>query len=280
MSDRFLLRFWGVRGTIPVADRNFMKYGGNTSCIEVTCGDHSFILDAGTGIHMLGLQLAARHIDILFSHTHIDHICGLPYFGPLYDKSRRIDMWAGHLHPDYDLLQVIKHVMAPPIFPITPQQFNAEIHYHDFTAGEDLRTSRWLDAGITIKTLALNHPDRATGYRIEYRGKSLCYITDIEHTVGMLNTELAEFVRGASCMIYDSTYCDEEFSRYVGWGHSTWQQAVRIANYAQIGTLVTFHHDPDANDEKLDKRDAQLQQLRPGSVTAREGMVIDLTNNI
>jgi phosphoribosyl 1,2-cyclic phosphodiesterase len=276
MEDIFNVRFWGVRGTIPVADKHFMQYGGNTSCIEVNCGDQTFILDAGTGIHTLGQHLAAKQVDILFSHSHIDHICGLPFFGPMYDKTRRIDLWAGHLKPEYDLLQVIKHIMAPPIFPITPMQFHADIHYHDFTAGDDLRAARWLDAGVTIKTLALNHPDRATGYRIDYKGKSLCYITDIEHTPGMLSTDVAEFVRGATCFIYDSTYCDEEFTKYIGWGHSTWQQAVRIADYAHVQTLVTFHHDPDANDTALDKRHQQLIAARPGSLTAREQMEINL----
>jgi len=272
----FNVRFWGVRGTIPTPDAAFMRYGGNTSCVEVRCGAQTFILDAGTGIHNLGKTLTAQQIDILFSHTHIDHICGLPFFEPAYDANRRIDLWAGHLRPEYDLPQVVHHLMSPPVFPITPQAFRAEIHYHDFTAGEEPRTSRWLDAGIAVKTLPLHHPDRATGYRIEYAGHALCYITDIEHIPGALDPALVAFARNASCLIYDGTYDDDHFDRYRGWGHSTWQEAARIADAASVNTLVVFHHDPLAPDEMLDKRAAALEQIRPGSHMARESLELSL----
>jgi phosphoribosyl 1,2-cyclic phosphodiesterase len=277
-SSDFSVTFWGVRGTIPATGKDFIQYGGNTSCLEVRIGKQLFILDAGSGIRALGDQIKGTdtQIDILFSHSHIDHIAGLPFFAPAYDADTRIDLWAGHLRPQYDLLQVVRMIMAPPIFPITPQQFEAEMRYHDFHAGMDIRTSRWLDNGITIRTLPLPHPDQATGYRIEYGGKSLCYITDIEHTPGEVNQVLAAFVQGCSCLIYDGTYCDEEFERYVGWGHSTWQEAVRVADAAQVEQLIVFHHDPQATDAILDTRQKQLTQKRANALMAKEAMHIDL----
>ncbi len=272
----FNIRFWGVRGTIAVPSPDFMRYGGNTSCIEINCGHQTFILDAGTGIHTLGRTLKAGHVDLLLSHTHIDHICGLPFFSPMYDSNKSIHIWAGHLIPEHNLKQVFGYIMATPIFPITPEEFKADIHYHDFHAGEELATTRWKDAGIIVKTLPLNHPDRATGYRIEYAGKSLCYITDIEHTRGKPNQALIEFVRGATCLIYDSTYADENYEAHIGWGHSTWQEAVRIADAAQVELLVPFHHDPEADDHELDLRAQALEKARPGSRMAREHMELAL----
>lgn len=273
-SSDFYIRFWGVRGTMPMADAQFLRYGGNTSCVEVVCGGQTLILDAGTGIQKLGAQLQGKHVDLLLSHTHIDHVCGLPFFSPAYKEGQRIDIWAGHLVPEYDLRQVFGHLMSSPLFPITPDQFKADIHYHDFSAGDDIQPSRLLDAGIRIRTLALNHPDRATGYRIEYKGRSLCYITDIEHTPGMFNKALAEFVANASCLIYDATYDDTDFSRYQGWGHSTWQQAARLAQHAHVKTLVAFHHDPEADDTALDKRQQAISQMHADAHIASEQKVI------
>lgn len=275
MSD-FKLRFWGVRGTMPVADKDFLRYGGNTSCVEVRCGNRLLVLDAGTGAQALGRAIGKTHFDLLFSHTHLDHICGLPFFAPAYDPDMRIDLWAGHLKPEYELVRIVSHLMASPIFPISPLQFNADMHYHDFNAGSELKNSRWQDAGIIIHTLPLGHPDRATGYRISHGGKSLCYITDVEHVPGQINMDIVDFVKGTDCLIYDSTYADEEFERYKGWGHSTWQEAARIADKAGVKRLLAFHHDPEADDDTLHARNAALKQMNPQYCLAQEQLEIVL----
>jgi phosphoribosyl 1,2-cyclic phosphodiesterase len=275
-TKNFTATFWGVRGTFPITGASVMQYGGNTSCVELNCNDVSIILDAGTGIRALGEKIKSQHIDILLSHSHIDHISGLPFFKPAYDSSRQIDVWAGHLKPEHSLPQVISHIMSPPIFPITDVAFKAKMHYHDFTAGGELKNERWEKAGIHIKTLALNHPDRATGYRIEHAGHSLCYITDIEHVPGQINKELVSFVKNTDYLIYDATYSDENFQQHKGWGHSTWQEAVRIADAAGVKTLVLFHHDPEATDEILDKRTVQIEKTRKGTLLAKEGVTLTI----
>ncbi len=280
-NPRFSLHVWGGRGTIPVSGRSHARYGGNTSCVEVRCGSSRIVLDAGSGLKHLGDRLMQQDqsnypIDILLSHTHIDHVLGLPFFTPCYLKGGQIRIWSGHLLPDYHLRAVISQLMSPPLFPLTVDQFAADVDFIDFMAGDPIATEGWNAAGIEITTIELSHPDRATGYRITFGGKSMCYITDYEHVPGEIDPKLAEFVRGTDCLIYDSTFTDATYERHRGWGHSTWQQAVRLANEANVGTLMIFHHDPEANDAELDIRASALEQMRPGSVMAQDGLEIDL----
>ena len=266
------VRFWGVRGSVPTPDSRFAHYGGHTSCVEIRCGQRTLILDAGTGLIELGNQLAASECDILLSHTHLDHIHGLLFFKPAYDASKRVRLWAGHLLPDYSLKNTISQLMQPPIFPLTTQHFGERTEFIDFHAGELLQHNDFSDHGIVVKTLPLSHPDRATGYRVEYQGHAVCYITDIEHTPGTMDAALLSFIAGADCLIYDSTYTDEELPHYKGWGHSTWQQGMRLAQMAGVKQFVAFHHDPAANDAMLDQRAQEMQQSWAEAIVAKEGM--------
>ena len=276
----FSVHFWGGRGTLPVCGHSKLRYGGNTSCVEVRCGEVRLILDAGTGLKALGDTITSPDIDILLSHTHIDHISGFPFFMPLYKRDRHIRLWAGPLKPEHSLHDTLHRLMSPPLFPISIDQLPSTLEYRDFTAGDELHSDAWAKAGVRIFTLQLSHPDRATGYRIEYRNKSVCYITDYEHVAGQIDPQLAQFVHSADCLIYDSTYSDENFERYKGWGHSTWQQGVRLANHANVKTLVAFHHDPEADDAALDARAAQLSALRPDSVMVQDGMKVEMIGNV
>lgn len=281
MRDRlFAIRFLGVRGTMPTASAQHLAYGGNTSCVEVRCGEHVLLLDAGTGIMALQGMAEDLRADILLSHTHIDHIMGLPFLLPACRKGAAIDIWAGHLRPEHGVKEAISQVMSHPVYPLTLDDMSARIGYHDFCAGEDLRKEAWDKAGLQIRSLPLAHPDRATGYRIEYKGKSLCYITDYEHQQGAIDVALMEFVRGADVLVYDCTYADENFAAHVGWGHSTWQQGKRLADAAGVGRLVAFHHDPASDDSVLAAREEALSGMRAGSVFAREMMVIDMLHDV
>lgn len=277
MTERaFTVRFRGVRGTIPTSGPATARYGGNTSCVEVRCGNRLIILDAGSGIRQLGEQLQDREMDILLSHTHIDHILGLPFFVPAYDSACTLRLWAGHLLPESTLKKALGQYMCPPLLPVTPEHFKAEVAFHDFQAGENLSGGIWMESGIRVLTLPLAHPDQATGYRIEYAGAALCYITDYEHSSEVPDAALAEFVRGADALIYDSTYSDEEFARYKGWGHSTWQQGVRLANAAGVKRLCVYHHDPSSDDAKLDAVAAKLAGTFGGGLMAKENVEISL----
>lgn len=268
------LTFWGVRGTVPTPGTHNLRYGGNTSCVELRCGGKAFIFDAGTGLYPCGEQLESNDIDILLSHTHIDHIMGFPFFSGAYNPDCTLRIWAGHLLPELKLRDVLSRLMSPPIFPLTLDDLKAKIEYIDFMAGETLAHESFKKAGAVVKTLPLMHPDRATAYRVEYAGHAVCYVTDVEHRDDRLDAKLVEFIRGADFFIYDSTFDDERFARFKGWGHSTWQHAVRLGNEADVGTVVLFHHDPGASDDDLDKRMRKLKTMSSNAIIAREGITI------
>ena len=226
-AGKFTVKFWGVRGSIACPGEATVRYGGNTSCLEVCCGDQRLIFDAGTGLRPLGNVLgdggAPLKGDIFLSHTHFDHICGIPFFKPFYVKGNKFRVWAGHLLPKFTLQQVLANMMVEPLFPVPPEIFELQVDYRDFRAGDELNPFK----GVVIRTAPLNHPDRATGFRVEYGGRSLCYITDTGHIEGQRDEALVAFVRGGDMMIYDSTYTDEEFPCFRDYGHSTWQEGVR-----------------------------------------------------
>jgi len=270
------VRFWGVRGSIAVPGTSTARYGGNTSCIEVRCDDKLFILDAGTGIRSLGGALLSSgtpiEADMLFTHTHIDHVCGIPFFAPFYLPGNRFHLWLGGLSKGWGIEQALRQIMQAPMFPVALDIFKAELVFNDFHSGDDIVT----ESGFVVGTAQLNHPGGATGYRIEHNGRSVAYITDTEHRPPHRDEKIIELVKDVDLMIYDSTYTDEEFPRYIGWGHSTWQEAIRVADEAGAKRLAVFHHDPGHDDEFMDKVAQKADHARPGTIIAREGVVIEL----
>lgn len=238
------------------------------------CGDHLLILDAGTGLRELGLALMSEgkiDADLLFTHTHLDHLTGLPFFGPIYERENRFVLWTGHLAPERTLEGVLHEFMADPVFPVPPSRFAAEVRYRDFRAGQSFEPRE----GITVTTALLRHPNRATGFRITYEGRSVCYVTDTEHIPGQRDPNIVQLVRDSDLLIYDSSFTDEEFPRYVGWGHSTWEECLRLADEANVATAVIFHHDPSHDDVTMDEIAVNARRIRPGTLVAREGMVIE-----
>src|SRR5689334_7243146 len=169
MSEQVTVRFWGVRGTLPTPGADTLRYGGNTSCVEVALGRRSVIFDAGSGIKKLGDHLTGQggiETDILFSHVHMDHVCGIPFFAPFYDARHSIRLWAGNLLPAAKLEDAVRGLMSPPLFPIEIDTFQAQIAFRDFRAGETLD----LGGGVAARTGLLNHPGGSTGYRLECAG--------------------------------------------------------------------------------------------------------------
>lgn len=268
MADGLKVRFWGVRGSISCAGAEYVRYGGNTSCLEVTAGGRRLIFDAGTGIRTLGLQLARQaplDIDIYFTHTHLDHLSGLTFFAPLFDQRNSVRLWAGHLEPPNTLRSVVSNLMQAPLYPVSLDVFRSRVDFKEFDCGETLACGT-----MSMRTAALNHPNGATGYRVDHGGKSICYITDTEHRPDGLDRNIVALCQGADVMIYDSSYTDAEYPQYRGWGHSTWQEGVRLAEAAGVGTLAIFHHDPSHDDVFMDDVGRQASAMRPG--TAASGL--------
>ncbi len=270
------LRFWGVRGSLPAPGAATTRYGGNTICVELRCGPHLLILDAGSGLRELGCALAATAVpvdaDVLLSHTHLDHICGLPFFQPMYDPAARLRFWAGHLSPPSRIAEALRLSWSPPLMPDMDAEFRAGRTFHDFTPGDALK----LRPGLSVSTAPLRHPGGAIGYRIEWAGASFCYITDTEHPAVGLDDTLLRFIAGTHVMIYDATYTEAEYVSRVGWGHSTWQAAVALADAAMVGRLVLFHHDPWHDDTAMHAIARAAARRRRGTVTAQEGMRMDV----
>lgn len=271
----FKVKFWGVRGSIACAGPNHIKYGGNTSCIEVDVGGQVIVLDAGTGLRNLGQATVKRninHLYLLLTHTHWDHINGFPFFIPAYRPDYTIHIKAGHLSSKGGIQHVLSTQMDNPMFPVPLEAMRAKLTYEDFTAGNPLD----LYPDVTVKTGLLNHPNDATGYRIEYNGRSVVYVTDTEHIPGQLDKNILRLIEGADVMIYDSTYTEAEWPAKIGWGHSTWNEGMRLCKAAGCKRLAIFHHDPDHDDVFMDKLEAEARAAWDGNFVVREGMVLDL----
>lgn len=269
----FSFQFLGVRGSIACPTPNHMEYGGNTSCIYVQAGDQHIILDAGTGIRDLSahfLSNAIQKASLLLTHTHWDHINGFPFFTPLYQEGRAFDIYAGHLTQMGGIQATLSGQMSEPMFPVPLQGMRANNSFLDFKAGETFKLGN-----VVIKTTPLNHPNGATGYRIEQAGKALCYITDTEHTIGKPDQNILNLIAGADHVIYDCTYTDEEYPKFKGWGHSTWEEGVRLCKEAKAKHLHIFHHDPAHTDDVMKTIGQKAAEVFPATV-AKEKTKINL----
>jgi phosphoribosyl 1,2-cyclic phosphodiesterase len=265
------LRLWGVRGGLATPGADTLRYGGNTACIEVWCGPHLLILDAGTGLRGLGQKLSASpgaiSADMLISHTHLDHICGLPFFQPHFDPAARLRFWGGHFGQPDALERALALSWSPPLMPELSPAFRASVSYRSFAAGDSFD----LHPGLTVRTAALRHPGGATGYRIDWAGRSVAYVTNTEHVVGEIDAGVVELIERADLVLYDSSYTDVEYQVRKGWGHSTWQEAIKLADAAGVRKLLLFHHDPSHGDDFLDGVAVAAASVRPGTEVAREG---------
>lgn len=271
----YQVKFWGVRGSIACPSPDHVVYGGNTSCVLLTMGDRRIILDAGTGIRGVGHYFLNNKIttaDILLTHTHWDHINGFPFFAPVFRPQHEFHIYAGHLKNMGGIQHVLANQMANPTFPVPLDALQASLHFHDFEQGTVLD----LGDGILVRTMPLCHPSGATGYRVDYAGKSVCYVTDTEHVPGQPNANILSLIEGADLVIYDSTYTDDEFPSRVGWGHSTWQEGVRLCRQAQAKRLAIFHHDPDHDDHFMEKIEDEARQMWSSVLVARDNMEVTL----
>lgn len=276
LSDELRVRFWGVRGSTCASGPQFAEFGGHTPCVEIRCGKRLFVIDAGTGIAALGAELgqdAPDVVDILFSHLHLDHVSGLPFFKPaLLGKARLIRTYCGNLEGE-SAMAALDRLFSPPLFPVRLSQLPARFEHVGFTAGETLT----FDDGASIATHALNHPGGATGYRFTHDGRSVCYISDVEHSEPWPDPGLLAFVQDADLMIYDGMFSEAEYPNCKGWGHSTWNKGLDLAKAAGVKALAIFHLYPGHDDTMLKAAEAEMQALMPTAFIARERQCIVLS---
>lgn len=249
-----------------------MKYGGNTTSLEIDAGDEKILLDCGTGVRNLGREITKSGIDrlsILLTHTHWDHINGFPFFTPAFNPALTFDIKAGHLNDKGGIRNVFAAQMENPMFPVPLDAMQATLNFEDFLVGES-----WNIGEAKISTAALHHPNDATGYRIDYQGRSFCLITDTEHVVGKPDENILGLIEGADLVIYDSTYTEEEFPNHIGWGHSTWEEGMKLCQMANAKQLAIFHHDPEHDDDFMDQLAAEATRTWDGCFVVEEGMDI------
>lgn len=263
MNDWYL-KFWGVRGSIPVPGPSTVKYGGNTACLELKSGEGDWLIfDAGTGLKVLGdaMDLSKKYvIHLLISHPHWDHINGFPFFTPIYIPGNKITVY-GPSTFEHTIEEIMNGQMKYTYFPVRTAELLAELKF------KDIKEEELVIGNFTIQTVMLNHPVTCVGYKVKYKGSTFVYLGDnepyynvyndndpevIELTKNM-NSRLVEFVRGADTIVLDSQYIPSEYASHKGWGHSTTHDAVNLALKAEIKQLFFFHHDPQRSDLELDK---------------------------
>ncbi|MEY3222967.1 MAG: hypothetical protein RLZZ203_1823 [Cyanobacteriota bacterium] len=276
IEKEFNVQFWGVRGSIPSPGLETVRYGGNTPCVSMQVGGKRLIFDAGTGLHVLGQSLLPKmpvEGHIFFTHSHWDHIQGFPFFTPAFIGGNKFHIY-GAIAPDGSTIeQRLNDQMLHPNFPVPLQIMQSKLTFHNVQIGNSIHID-----DVIIETAPLNHPGEAVGYRVNWRGGAAVYITDTEHYPDHLDENVLWLARNADVLIYDSTYSDEEYSNpkslKIGWGHSTWQEAIKVAKAANVKTLVIYHHDPAHNDDYLDRVGEEALASFSGAIMAKEGLVL------
>jgi phosphoribosyl 1,2-cyclic phosphodiesterase len=248
------IRCWGARGSIPVSGEEYLRYGGDTPCLEIRTEDNRIvIIDAGSGIRRLGNRLLAedRHdYTMIFTHAHWDHIMGFPFFKPIYLPETRISIF-GCPFAQSSVKGMITRIMAPPNFPVNFEDITAEIHYQEtcqdtFTIGS-----------LTITPIPLSHPNQGMGYRFQEAGKSFVFLTDNElayrHPGGMAFEDYCAFAKGADLLVHDAEFRPEDYSLTRTWGHSVYTDALQLALDAGVERLGLFHHNQERTDRGVEE---------------------------
>ncbi|MGE5379431.1 MAG: MBL fold metallo-hydrolase [Methylocystaceae bacterium] len=277
MKKEMKVIFWGVRGSRAVPGPDTVIFGGNTPCVEVQAGGKTIIFDSGTGICNLGNQLVKKggvDVDIFITHTHWDHIQGFPFFTPAFIKGNSIRVY-GQGKVERSFAELMRFQMEHPHFPVSIDDMGAEISFNDLDSYDQID----LGDGVMVSCAPNNHPNGCISYRVDYAGKSCCYVTDTEH-YSIVDPHLKEFAQGTNMVIYDSNFTDEEYAgpagyqTKVGWGHSTWREGIRLVRAAEADTLVLFHHATHRTDDEMLVIEQQAIEEYPHCVAAREGMEI------
>jgi len=269
------VRFWGVRGSIPVPGPSTVRMGGNTSCVEVQAEGETIILDAGSGLRPLGLKLMKEgkpvRASMFFTHVHHDHIQGFPFFVPAFIPTTMLKIY-GERKGDAGIRDLISGVMASPYFPVPIGALRAQMEFHDVKENETVKISPTL----TVHTRRLNHPGGAIGYRIESveKGKPrvFAYCTDTEH-LAEPDRNVLELAQDADAMVYDTFSTPQEYeAKTKGWGHSTWAEGNKLAKLAKAKRLLLFHHDPGHSDKDMEGILDEARKDHKGVMLAYEGL--------
>lgn len=278
------ITFWGVRGSIPTPGPHTVEIGGNTSCVEVRCGKALIILDGGTGLRLLGQKLAAEMpitAHIFFSHVHWDHIQGFPFFVPAFVPGNTFFLYGGN-NVTRTLEETLAGQMDYPSFPVHLSEMGAKMTFDDLFEGQTIEIDDGEGDKARVTCGRGNHPNGVLAYRIEHRGRSMVYATDTEH-YSIVDPKLTKLSKGVDILIYDAMYTPEEYAGTagtggpkLGWGHSTIDEAAKLAKAAGAKKLVLFHHDPGQSDAAVREKERRTREWFANTVAAHEGLTLEL----
>jgi phosphoribosyl 1,2-cyclic phosphodiesterase len=249
-----IIKCWGSRGSIPVSGEEFIKYGGDTTCLEIrTKSDDIIIVDAGTGIRRLGNKLIDENrykYNLIFTHSHWDHLMGFPFFKPLYEKQAEFMMYRCPFHSKF-VKTILSSIMTPPSFPVRYSEISAKLEYvKAFTSAFEI-------GSVTITPIPISHPDKGSGYKFTEDGKSFVFLTDNElgfiHPGGLSYKDYMEFSAGADLLIHDAEYLPEEYPSKIEWGHSVFTETLDLAVEAGVKQFGLFHLNQERTDQQVDE---------------------------
>jgi phosphoribosyl 1,2-cyclic phosphodiesterase len=277
--------FWGVRGSIPTPGPNTVHFGGNTSCVEVRAGKAILIFDGGTGLRLLGKKLLREMpltAHMFFSHVHWDHIQGFPFFEPAFVQGNVFHLYGGNI-VTRTLEETLAGQMDHPNFPVHLTAMGAKMTFRDLREGETVDIDDGEGDRVRVTNASGNHPQGVYAFRVDYGGKALVYATDTEHYEGRIDENLSALCKGADLLVYDSQYTPEEYAGTAGsggpkkgWGHSTFEEGVKLARKAGVSRLVLFHHDPTQSDTAVKAKEQRARALMPGTMAAHEGLTLEV----
>ncbi len=277
------ITFWGVRGSIPSPGPDTVDVGGNTSCVEVRAGNLLLIFDGGTGLRLLGKTLLKEMpltAHLFFSHVHWDHIQGFPFFDPAFSAGNVIHLYGGN-NVSRTLEETLAGQMDHPSFPVHLTEMGAKMHFHDVFEGKPLELDTGHGTTAIVRCARGNHPNGVWAYRVDHEHRSVMYATDTEHYT-VIDPRLLGLAKGVDVLIYDAQYTPEEYAgsagtgAKVGWGHSTFDEAVKLAKAAGAKRLILYHHDPMQDDAAVAEKERRARDLLPNCEAAREGLTIEL----
>ncbi len=268
------IKFYGTRGSIPISDKDFTDFGGNTTCVFISGldeGMESIILDAGTGIRKLGKEILSGEIDmgnrinLGFTHFHLDHIQGFPFFEPAYNSTSTIRIATMGKKNIHSLKDIFSTQMQSVYFPVQLDRMGAQMEFIKYDTYELIA-----ETGVMVNVVDVKHPGGCIAVRLQFKFNSVAFCTDIEHPAG-IDEKVVKLASDVDVLIHDAQYTDEELETHKGWGHSSYSQAMEVAEHANVKNLILTHHDPDHDDSFLMKMEKKCQERFKNLILARDG---------
>lgn len=278
------LKIWGAGGSAPVGYRERQVFGGDTICFEFHADgpdSPSLILDLGTGARLLGAKIQedqarrgeAGEYDVLFSHLHLDHVIGLPFFPPLFTPGAKVRIHCGVVEESKVLFERLRTIASPPYFPIQPLDWGAA-SFSTFEPNDAFRM-----AGFKVTSIRTNHPGGCCGFKLESEHGVIAVVGDHEHGNEELDAHIARIIKGADLMLYDGCFDEAQYDKHIGWGHSTWRKGLEFAEAAGIGSVLIYHHLPEHDDARLAEIEKRMRKEAGHARMARQNMMAVIDRN-